>query len=726
MCALLYWASSCSLVNYGGMASFQTVQLSSGAQLSTRSTESIYGKYGMRGLENGAMIMDFSEPVADYQPPVKVDLHSTFPNGTVMEDGQAKPLRPWLFVNWYKSCFVDSKQFLMVGLGVRLGTSGKIEDSVDYDGDTVNLRGSYLRFRTDQVLAADSSSSYALDKLKRWLYICDNHHPCLSSGDLCTLPTRVLDVAANQDVIFLRETAGKQGKYLALSHSWGSTHRLTLTTANLARLLTDGISVSDIPKTFRDAVQIARELGIAFVWIDSLCIIQDDAADWEAEASRMGLVYANSYLTIAALSSKDDSSGCFPDMSTRHDEPFVSLDVRSTGRRSFAHAAPVVRWDDGESVPTLTRGRCTWAMDEVTDCQGGHSSWLYITPEWMPPSLKRSPKTYLLGEFGGIFDPIGDEPLSKRGWTLQERLLSPRTIHYGLTQMYWECQGCVSAEDGTMLRRVFTTPNDLWGARPGEVGKNRNWRWMRLVEQYSTRNLTMASDKLPAISGLANLVATRTGDMYFAGLWKSDLMNGLNWTIKAYEPTHHCSDPEHDAAMPPATKSPVKYPAEYRAPSWSWASLDAEIDYTALADELLTTCIDVQVKPMGKDAFGRVASGKLTLKGPVYALSPRGLEGREGVIHPLQTGVYASWSSGKRGFFRREISKVSKKGTAHFDNEPTFPSVALFLDSTYALILKESPGGAYIRIGRASFTGKAEKADKVNMPKGSVREVMVI
>lgn len=73
------------------MASFQTVQLSSGAQLSTRSTESIYGKYGMRALENGAMIMDFSEPVADYQPPVKVDLHSTFPNGTVMEDGQANP-----------------------------------------------------------------------------------------------------------------------------------------------------------------------------------------------------------------------------------------------------------------------------------------------------------------------------------------------------------------------------------------------------------------------------------------------------------------------------------------------------------------------------------------------------------------------------------------------------------------------------------------------------------
>jgi hypothetical protein len=415
----------------------------------------------------------------------------------------------------------------------------------------------------------------------------------------------------------LRKTAGKQGKYLALSHSWGSTHRLTLKNANLARFLTDGVSVSAIPKTFRDAVQIARELGIAYVWIDSLCIIQDDAADWEVEASRMGLVYANSYLTVAALSSKDDSSGCFPDMSTRYEEPFVSLDVRSTGRRSFVHAAPVAWWDDNDVLPHMG-GRCTWATDEVTDCQGGHSSWLYVTPEWMPPSPKRHPDTYLLGEFGGVFDPIGDEPLSKRGWTLQERLLSPRTIHYGRTQMYWECQGCVFAEDGAILRRMFTTPKDLWGTRPEDPedpAENRNRQWMRLVEQYSIRNLTVASDKLPALSGLANLFGTRTGDTYLAGLWKSGLMNGLNWGIKLYEPTHQCSDPAHDAAMPPATKSPVKSPAEYRAPSWSWASLDAEIDYMfALKDELLATCVDVRVKPMGKDAFGRVVSGRLTLK----------------------------------------------------------------------------------------------------------------
>jgi hypothetical protein len=137
---------------------------------------------------------------------------------------------------------------------------------------------------------------------------------------------------------------------------------------------------------------------------------------------------------------------------------------------------------------------------------------------------------------------------------------------------------------------------------------------MRLVQQYSTRKLTIDSDKLPALSGLANLIAMKTGDTYLAGLWKSNLLNDLNWAIKAYEPTHSCTDTAHDATMPPATKSTVKYPTKYRAPSWSWASIDAEIDYISLRDGLLATCVGVQVKPMGKDAFGRVASGNLTLK----------------------------------------------------------------------------------------------------------------
>ena len=94
------------------------------------------------------------------------------------------------------------------------------------------------------------------------------------------------------------------------------------------------------------------------------------------------------------------------------------------------------------------------------------------------------------------------------------------------------------------------------------------------------------------------------------------------------------------------------------------------------------------------------------------------------MIHPLQTGVYATWSTGKKKFFSK--GEVCKEGIAHFDTESTFPSVALFLDATYALILKEGPGGAYIRVGRADFSNKTEEADVADMPTGAVREVTIV
>jgi hypothetical protein len=150
VCHLLYWAAGCSLVDPGGRVSTKNIHLPSGAKASATYIESNYSQYGMHGLDNGAAMIDLSMPVADYRPPIQTDLKLTFPNSTVMKDGEAKPLRPWLFVNWYKSPFVNSEQMMMVGLGVRLGTSGKIEDAVDCSGDTVNLRGSYLRFRTDE------------------------------------------------------------------------------------------------------------------------------------------------------------------------------------------------------------------------------------------------------------------------------------------------------------------------------------------------------------------------------------------------------------------------------------------------------------------------------------------------------------------------------------------------------------------------------------------------
>ena len=112
------------------------------------------------------------------------------------------------------------------------------------------------------------------------------------------------------------------------------------------------------------------------------------------------------------------------------------------------------------------------------------------------------------------------------------------------------------------------------------------------------------------------------------------------------------------------------------------------------------------------------------VQGPVYALSPREYKDREDVVHPLQTGVYATWLSEKEKISSEEVSML--EGIAHFDTTPTFPSVALFLDATFALILKEWPGGAYIRVGTVNFWGKTEEIDKVAMRDGAIREVTIV
>jgi hypothetical protein len=93
------------------------------------------------------------------------------------------------------------------------------------------------------------------------------------------------------------------------------------------------------------------------------------------------------------------------------------------------------------------------------------------------------------------------------------------------------------------------------------------------------------------------------------------------------------------------------------------------------------------------------------------------------VIHPLQTGVYATWLSGRKKFFRK---KISKEGTAIFDTTPTFPSLALFLDASHALILKKGPAGAYIRVGRATFFDQVGEVDKKDVPDGALREIVIV
>ena len=161
-------------------------------------------------------------------------------------------------------------------------------------------------------------SKWDLDIFSRWieqqLLQCNENHPdCNTNHDvLPILPTRVLDLGENpgKDSIRLYETNKSFGRYATLSHCWGLVGPLTTTRDTRPQRL-QGIALNDLPNTFRDAVLVTRKLGIRYLWIDSLCILQGDKTDWETESGRMADVYSNAYINLAASSSRDSRGGLF-------------------------------------------------------------------------------------------------------------------------------------------------------------------------------------------------------------------------------------------------------------------------------------------------------------------------------------------------------------------------------------------------------------------------------
>lgn len=316
-----------------------------------------------------------------------------------------------------------------------------------------------------------------------------------------------------------------------------------------------GIDVSKLPKTFQDAVFITRELGVRYLWIDSLCICQDDRKDWEVESSRMADVYAHAFVTISAARSSDDETGF---LSARPERQYVPL------RHSFNGVEDTVL---AVAVPPLYAGD------------------------------------------GDRYVQMDEEPLAARAWALQERCLSPRILHFGSSQNCYECPSHFITEDGY---RSLTTFHDLSrnthnSAREYDPNIDNPESWRELVFQYSHRQLSKFSDKLPALAGLAHRCTLGQGSedvntpQYCAGLWRNTIIEDLCWWPRQ-----------------------GKRPPKYRAPSWSWASLDGEVWFSlqTLGKPIrLAELEDVRVDVPGGNPYGEVSGGWLRLAAPVLPLS---------------------------------------------------------------------------------------------------------
>ncbi|KAI9148809.1 heterokaryon incompatibility protein [Paramyrothecium foliicola] len=374
-----------------------------------------------------------------------------------------------------------------------------------------------------------------------------------------------------------RHDISKDSEYIALSHCWGQHPMLTLTDPSLSSETESSISVEDLksgiqttglPATFRHAVAVTRNLGISYLWIDALCIIQNSVKDWATEALTMHEVYSSAICTLAATFSYDGNGGLF-----KHRNPASVNPVC---------VQPV--WADDPDVELLVRPLDYWRIH------------------------------------------ITDAPLNQRGWVVQERVLSRRIIHFGMNQILWECDtiDCcegfpaglptIAGDRNTRFKglELETDGFDLMNnalkkleiretssaQAPAEASKEKKphaiqeghetglegyYLWSQVLEKYTVTRLTKGSDKLVAISGLVKHFQTFLKDEFVSGLWRSILPSQLLWKVEDGAEVSTFVHPDLAEARWEEYKTNARGTVNasrsevWRAPTWSWASIDGQI-----------------------------------------------------------------------------------------------------------------------------------------------------
>ncbi|KAI1207497.1 heterokaryon incompatibility protein-domain-containing protein [Annulohypoxylon truncatum] len=410
--------------------------------------------------------------------------------------------------------------------------------------------------------------------------IAGHQHCCQPVGADSFVPTRLINVdpnSLNGDVA-LDDCAPTGSRYVALSYCWGRKTQPCQTTSLTLPYHKKRIPWSTLPKTIRDAIDFTRKLGIGYLWVDCLCIVQGDKEDWERESGRMFDVYRSSYVTLAAVWGKDSNSGLF------------------SSSEGFK--------------PILLANLCL-----------NNQSWpLYMRRYHEPISSQYLSRT-------------GKYPLFTRAWAYQERLIPPRVLYFTAGELAFECFCHSACECGLQYsdlaghpRRILfeatQTPTKSIGprAQSNEIAFRNQWlrethagidgdqvtwssrltdsqkAWWGMVYRYSCLDLTNVSDKLPAIGAIARQFQTvRPGERYLAGLWSGSLHRDLLWYTRGVD----CQRLE-------------------TAPTWSWASISGFVDpnlgptdEVILSVEVLdATCCYVDDNP-----FGVFKSGFLTLRG---------------------------------------------------------------------------------------------------------------
>ncbi|KZL83337.1 hypothetical protein CI238_12546 [Colletotrichum incanum] len=376
------------------------------------------------------------------------------------------------------------------------------------------------------------------------------------------------------------------------------------------------------PVVFEEAATVARRLGIQYLWIDTICIIQDDKQDWETEAAKMADIFEDATITIAASSSPD------PTVSFLGLRPLSFRDIQLN--HEFR--------DENQTVLFKARRRIS------------------------------------LGMHAKSHQTTGVDPLDSRAWGLQEKELSTRLISFTGAEIQWKCQQqllCECQNTSFPLKNIFRShPTPLDGNRNDECFKE----WHKIVQKYTSRNLTLIADRIPALAGLATKFSAVAGATYMAGLWKENLLQDLSW--------------QRDA------RTPLEIVPRYLGPSYSWVSIAGSSDYALARDAYPGTMVqhssitNSHCETIGSGASGLVTGGSLTVRGPTITARLCSADFENGQSYTLQIGdMFFTPGTFQRGTCEFSVDTIlehspTEHNTMEQTEEPTLQRAIGMCNST--------------------------------------------
>lgn len=493
---------------------------------------------------------------------------------------------------------------------------------------------------------------------------CSSQHTSCKLTESDVLPRRLLDVS---ETVRLREFSTETtrcsdlGNYLTLSHCYGTDQSILHTTTQTLKAFEDSISWSELPRTFQDAISLTRALGLRWLWIDSLCILQDSEEEKLEESARMDEIFGNSYFTIAATSAADSSGGLFfpkPRLVEVQVEGDISVFVREQPTHFNFES-------DADRKPHSGR-----------DCH--------------PFSVAGAPSP--------------DAPLLGRAWPYAERLLARRVLHFTKSELIFECREGYECECGRLdNQRLDSPPTDTVKQKYAEISGASSREdtldtliprleatsltdvsqrdqaldlWSHIVSSFTSKDITHGKDRLIAISSVAKAFSTSLRSGYAAGQWTFNVCN-LLWYPNDGSKSHRPS---------------------YKVPTWSWASVEGSPIF--FDNE---TAMDLSCAVEFKSGDGK-ASKWSPMSGGTLDLTAALATEVKFTVQDL-TGSFLT-KNGVSVSFTPDVSPPGGKSEV----TPGETLICIFVSMTFrssilGLVLKQNPSSnVYRRVGRLECT----------------------